>query len=485
MMKYPKLSLLLMLSALYSAHAETKPLRPNILFFLVDDMGWQDTSEPFYYDADGQPVMTKLNQQYRTPSMEKLADKGMKFTNAYAMTVCSPTRVSLMTGMNSAHHHVTQYISPEGRDVGGKGSPKWRFHGVDKEDVLLPQLLAKAGYRTIHAGKGHFGSINTFGADPKNLGFEVNIAGCQNGLPGSYIGNYGKGGKRAVPGLEAYHDSGTFLTEALTLEMNKAIEKSVKDKVPFFAYMSHYAVHGPLNLDQRFEKNYPNLKGGDLKYATMIEGMDKSLGDMIAKINALGVGDNTLVVFMSDNGSSKNKNSPPLRSKKGSCYEGGSRVPLLVAWASENREALAQQVLSIQAGSREDDIVTVFDWFPTLLNVAGVTYDHRVDGYDLRPYLKGEDGSHRPQKLTIHFPHRHQSDHFSFYRHGDWKLIVHYLTGKKELFNLADDLGETEDLVNSQPERVLQMSKELAKNLRKMGAQYSLSPEPKSKKNSN
>ncbi len=463
---------LVTMSAILPLFGKAPKQAPNILFFLVDDMGWQDTSEPFFYDADGKEVVTELNRRYRTPNMETLADKGMKFTNAYAMTVCTPTRVSLMTGMNSARHHVTQYVSPEGRDVGGKGSPKWRLHGINEKDITLPRLLSKAGYRTIHAGKGHFGSINTYGADPENLGFDVNIAGCENGLPGSYTGNYGKGGKRAVPGLEAYHGTDTFLTEALTLEMNKAIEKSVQDGVPFFAYMSHYAVHGPLNLDKRFVKHYPQLKGGDLKFATMIEGMDKSLGDIVKKINDLGVGENTLVIFMSDNGSAKNKHSPPLRSKKGSCYEGGSRVPMLVAWAKPDPGKGHQLALPIKEGSREDDLVLVYDWFPTLLGMAGVTCDHDVDGYDLRPYFAGKDGQHRPQQVVMHFPHRHQSDHFSFYRDGDWKLIVHYMTGKKELYHLANDLGETKNLAATQPERVASMSKALAKELNRMGAQY-------------
>lgn len=448
--------------------------RPNILFFLVDDMGWQDCSVPFYHDEHGRPVVTELNRRYRTPQMEKLAASGMKFTNAYAMTVCSPTRVSLMTGKHPARHHVTQYIGPDGNNTGGAGSPDWRKHGLDAKDVLLPRLLSKAGYRTIHVGKGHLGSINRFGAKLENLGFDVVIAGNEIGRPGSYTGNYGQGGRRAVPDLEAFHDSGTHLTEALTLEMGRQIEKSVKEGVPFFAYMAHYAVHGPFQLDRRFEKNYPGLRKQDLNYATMIEGMDKSLGDLLAKINELGVGENTLVVFMSDNGSAKNRHSPPLRDKKGSCYEGGCRVPMLVSWAQANLGNPNQRKIPIPASSREDDLVIVYDWFTTLTALAGVDHGQEVDGYDLSPYLMGQEGEHRPQRMMVHFPHRHQSKHYSSMRDGDWKLIVHYMSGKKELYNLKQDLGEKNNLVDAHPERVERMTRDLAKELERMGAQYSL-----------
>ncbi len=453
--------------------------RPNILVFLVDDMGWQDTSLPFLVDGGGNDITTPLNNRYRTPNMETLATKGMKFTNAYAMPVCTPSRCCLTTGNNSARHHITTWTHPAGNDVGGSASPDWRRFGMDATDITLPHLLSSAGYRSIHVGKAHFGSRSYFGSDPLNIGFDINIGGREIGQPGSYTGNYSNG---YVPGLEEYHDTGTFLTEALTLEMNKAIEDSVNDGVPFFAHMSHYAVHAPFETDVRFSANYPALSGSELAFATMIEGMDKSLGDIIAKINALGVGEDTLVIFMSDNGGDapipNSLSNPivsgnaPLRGKKGMRYEGGIRVPMIAAWASANATNPFQSILDIPADSLETDIVAIFDLFPTLMGVADVSFSHDIDGYDLRPYFAAIPGTHRPQKLTIHFPHDHNNDYFTIHRDGDWKLIYNYLADTTELYDLSSDLSEQTNLAASEPDRRMAMVRAMAQDLDKMGAQF-------------
>ena len=317
------------------------PPRPNVLFFLVDDMGWQDTSEPFLVDTNGVEVVTPLNQRYRTPHMETLADRTMKFTRAYALPVCTPTRATLQTGMNSARHHITNWTHPTGAETGNNGSTgltsptNWRKRGLDATDQTLVQILQAAGYRTIHSGKAHFGSRPYFGSDPHNIGFDVNIAGNEIGHPGSYSGDYGQGGSRPVPGLAEYHNTGTFLTEAITLEMKKAMTESVSNGVPFFAWMAHYAVHAPFHIDPRFSANYPTLSGGALGYATLLEGMDKSLGDLMAHLDSLGIAEDTFVVFLSDNGGDApiaNGNAP-LRGKKGHRHEGGVRVPMMAGWA--------------------------------------------------------------------------------------------------------------------------------------------------------
>ncbi|QQL45859.1 sulfatase [Sulfuriroseicoccus oceanibius] len=462
------------------------PARPNIVLFLVDDMGTQDTSEPFVVDEAGNDVPTAMNQLYRTPAMRSLADQGMKFTNAYAMPVCSPTRCSLMNGQNSVRHHVTNWT---GRDVSPSGggetgfnssashnSPRdWRRMGLDVSQSTLPALLSGAGYRTIHVGKGHFG--NAFSnMDPADCGFDINIGGTQIGQPGSYYGNQNYGsGNMQVPHLEAYHGTSTFLTEALTVEMNKAIEASVRDGVPFFAYMSHYAVHQPYDEDSRFAGNYPGLSGFDRAYATLIEGMDKSLGDIMTKLNELGVAEDTLVIFLSDNGSDNpNKAaSAPLRGYKGTKWEGGSRVPMIVGWAKIDAGNPFQAELSIPVDRYEDDIVTVFDLYPTVLGVAGVGRgDQVVDGYDLREYFKGVPGQHRPQELLIHFPHDHASDYYTFLRQGDYKLIYHYVDDRYELYHLGDDLGETVNLAAAEPERVVRMARRMAQMLNEHGAQW-------------
>lgn len=454
------------------------PPRPNIVFFLVDDMGTQDTSEPFYYE-NGNPVITPLNQRYITPSMEALADRGMKFTHAYAMSVCTPTRMCLMTGMNSARHHVTNWTNPGGTNNDSNSTPShnspanWRSRGMDENDITLAQLLQQVGYRTILSGKAHFGGAPYFGSDPHKAGFDVNIAGNEIGHPGSYTGDYGQSTSRPVPGLEPYHNTGTFLTEAVTLEINQAIETAVQDDVPFFAYMTHYAVHAPFMEDTRFSANYPGLSGNALKFATMIEGMDKSLGDILAQLDALGVAEDTLVVFMGDNGSDApiSNNSAPLRGKKGNRWEGGIREACMAAWAEPNPTNTFQAGLPIPTNSVCHEVVGVFDWYPTLLGVAGVPFSHEVDGYDLHPSLAGLPGE-RPQEMMVHFPHDHNSDYFTTLRQGDWKLHYLYPTDTFELYHLATDVGEATNLASADPDRVMAMARRMARLLDDHGAQW-------------
>ena len=197
---------------------EAQAAPPNIVVFLVDDMGVMDTSVPFLTDEAGEPKRYPLNDFYRTPNMERLADRGIRFNHFYAMSVCSPTRVSIMTGQNAARHRTTNWINPDQNNRGPFGPPEWDWRGLDRSDVTLPRLLQAAGYRTIHVGKGHFGPRTSEGAEPKNLGFDVNVAGCSIGAPASYYGmkNYGNGPKKAshaVPHLQRYHGTETFLTE--------------------------------------------------------------------------------------------------------------------------------------------------------------------------------------------------------------------------------------------------------------------------------
>ena len=206
----------LFLATLFLACAPLQAGQPNILLFLVDDMGVMDTSVPFLTDDAGRPVAHPLNKWYRTPGMERLAAQGLRYSQFYANSVCSPTRVTLMTGQSSARHTTTQYIKPESKNTGSNGPRAWNWKGLTKDSTTLPGLLSEAGYRTIHCGKAHFAPKGAEGQDPRVFGFDVNIAGCAYGLPGSYYGtkNFGAGGKRAVPGLEQYHGKDIFLTEA-------------------------------------------------------------------------------------------------------------------------------------------------------------------------------------------------------------------------------------------------------------------------------
>jgi hypothetical protein len=279
--------------------------RPNIIFFLVDDMGWQDTSVPFWNKT------TPFNQHFRTPNMERLAKQGRRFTQAYACAVCSPTRTSIMTGQNAARHRVTNWTLYEDRETSGKTPnllpPRnWKKQGLQPGNApTLPQVLRdQLGYRTIHAGKAHWGAYDTQGSDPLTLGFDVNIAGHAAGGPGHYHGekNYGNaepGGRTrpwGIPGLEAYHGSDIHLTEVLTLEAKKAISDSVADQKPFYLYMAHYAVHAPIQPHEAYMSNYRGKKysgtqisipENEARYASMVEGMDASLGDLMRQVESL------------------------------------------------------------------------------------------------------------------------------------------------------------------------------------------------------
>ncbi|MEZ6087418.1 MAG: sulfatase-like hydrolase/transferase [Pirellulaceae bacterium] len=241
--------------------------RPNIMVFLVDDMGMMDTSVPFLTDEQGNAQVYPLNEYYRTPAMERLAKQGTRFNQFYAMSVCSPTRVSIMTGQNAARHRVTNWINPRSNNAGKFGAPQWNWAGLRSSDITLPGILRNAGYQTIHVGKGHFAPEDHEGANPANLGFQKNIAGASFGAPGSYYGtkNYGHGTKRshhAVPGLEKYHGTETFLTEALTIEAKRAISDTVEQNKPFYLYFAHYAVHARLIRTTGSRQIIPTLETG-------------------------------------------------------------------------------------------------------------------------------------------------------------------------------------------------------------------------------
>ena len=462
--------------------------RPNILFFLVDDMGIGDTSVPFLY-RDGKAQKIPLNDLYRTPNMEKLAASGRLFTNAYAYSVCSPTRISLMTGQAASRHRVTTWTHPKESSVDTglvktaniKSPAGWRVTGIDSSLPLLPRLLQQAGYRTLFAGKAHFGPDDTPSGDPTNLGFDLNIAGFGGGGPGSYWGKYNYSANHRtgahvwdVPGLEKYHGTDTFLSEAITLEMSQAIADSVNAKEPFFAYMSHYAVHAPwLYPDARFSDNYPQLRGQANAFATLVEGMDKSLGDLIQKLHDLGVAEETLVIFFSDNGSAWSVDGP-YRDKKGSRFEGGIRVPLIVSWAKPDPKSPLQRQLAIPANSVEHDVVSCVDMMPTMLSIAGVSVPSGavMDGHDISPYFTGTPGPHRPQEFLTHFPHRHRNTLFSTYRQSHWKIIYRYASEEWELYHLEDDPFERTNLVKERPQLALSLAKQLVQQLDSQHAMY-------------
>lgn len=485
------------LAAVVAAFATmaAEPARPNIVFFLVDDMGWQDTSVEFH------TARTPFNDFFRTPGMERLARNGVRFTQAYACAVCTPTRVSWLTGRNAARHHVTNWTLKG--DTSSSSTvllpPRWKTEGLQPGDApTAAGLLRAAGYRTIHVGKAHWGAVGTPGSDPRNLGFDVNIAGHAAGAPESYQGmdRYGEGkpGKEvwAVPGLERYKGTDTHLTDALTLEACREVERAVKElHQPFFLYLSHYAVHSPLQPHRPYDAHYRGLPvaESEVLYASMVEGMDASLGRVLDKLGELGVGASTIVVFYTDNGgvshairgknilgTGKDTHNQPLREGKGSAYEGGIRVPAIVGWAEVQPGHPLQRAIPVRAGARCARPVIVEDLFPTFLRWAGAPLpgDSPVDGEDLTPWLADPTATMRRSALVWHFPNvwtpypvgsRVGYQPHSVIREGDWKAIYFYETERWELYNPAQDLGEANDLASAEPARLAELARHLRERL--------------------
>ena len=366
---------------------------------------------------------------------------------------------------------------------------EWNWKGIGKDQITLPRLMSQSGYTTIHIGKAHFGPFDSDGSDPRNVGFDINIAGNAIGRPTTYYGekDYGKGTLRAVPDLDAYHGSKTFLTEALTLEANKVLTK-VKDK-PFLLHMSHYAVHAPFDSDPRFAKNYAQSSHSKQwkAFATLIEGMDKSLGDILDHLESIGEAENTLVFFLGDNGTDAplgGQNdiacAAPLRGRKGSHFEGGMRAPLIVAWAKPNPDSPMQKAYPIKQDTLNNDMVTICDLMPTILDLTGIKppASYKIDGQDLKKDLQGT-ATASTRSFLMHFPHPHRSSDFTTYFEGDWKITYHYKRqkGKQiELFNLKTDPSESNNLSKSKPERSDQMLNSMIEALDDSNAQYAKHP---------
>ena len=465
-MKRAILLVLVLATCGYLAAAPAPRTRPNIVCILIDDMGW----------ADGGCFGSKF---YQTPQLDALAAAGMRFTQAYAAgAVCSPTRAALMTGKYPARLHLTDWIPGEGAPQNSRFKiPDWQQH-LPLEETTLAEALKKLGYRTAHLGKWHLGGEEFF---PEHQGFDTNIGGSDKGQPGSYFWPYGATNNAwRVPGLaERGGQSGEYLTDQLTDEAVRFIEAN-QDK-PFYLSFCHYAVHEPLQGKPELIHQAADRPGADGQsntvYAAMLRSVDESVGRIVKKLDALHLADRTLIVFTSDNGGAVHFGQPPatsnfpLRDGKGSAYEGGLRVPLLVKLPGVTR-----------AGSVCDTPVITMDCFPTLLEVAGADKSASrtaVDGVSLVPLLRGEKTWPHPE-LFWHYPHYLNDGKVSPYsvaRVGDWKLIHFYEAGREELYNLAADISEKNDLVAANSAKRKELGARLDAWLKKVGAQM---PQPKS-----
>lgn len=468
--------------------------RPNIILFMVDDMGWQDTSVPFWSER------TPYNRLFETPAMERLASMGTLFTQAYASSISSPSRCSLLTGCNAARHCVTNWTLERDKSTDHESPtlqrPEWNVNGILQSGEVdrtfratsFVELLRRSGYHTIHCGKAHFGAIDTPGEDPHHFGFEVNIAGHAAGGPASYLGEQNYGNRTdgapqslfATPGLEKYWGTETFLSEALTREALHALDKARRYGQPFFLYMAHYAVHVPVDRDARFFAKYKErgLSDREAAYAALVEGMDKSLGDLLDWLERNDELQNTIILFMSDNGGlaaegtrdgALHTQNAPLNSGKGSAYEGGIREPMLVYWPGVTR-----------GGERCDDYLLIEDFYPTILEMAGIRRYRTVqpiDGRSFVPLLTGR-GPNPARGRSLYWncpnvwgPTGPGIGPTCTIRRGDWKLVYYYEDGRRELFNIRRDIGEREELSASEPRRVRELSRRLGRFLRRVGAQ--------------
>lgn len=490
--------------------AHQNPDQPNIILFMVDDMGWTDTSVQF---ADER---VPANDFFRTPNMEKMVKKGIKFTHAYAHAVCSPSRISLMTGQSPVRHHSTNWLMLANSDAqNGKWGPNtspvnWRTEGIQSTDVTLAKELKDAGYYTIHVGKAHFAALNTSGADPKNLGFDVNVAGSAAGAPASYLGekNFGNdmpikdGYPQGVVGLKEFHGKDVHLTDVLTKRAKEEIGKSLDSGKPFFLNIAHYAVHTPIEPHKRFMQNYQNkmYKNTDIRipdvearYASMVEGMDDSLGEIMKYLEKEDIAKNTLVIFTSDNGglsghtrettamgTELNTHNYPLKAGKGSAYEGGSRVPYIVSWAQPDSSNSMQKALPIKLNSVSEEPIIIEDLFPTILDVAKaepkLPKGYVIDGVDTTTFWVDPTATDvRP--IVTHYPHiwgphgpgyePHSTLHM-----GDYKVIYFYNSHTWEMYNLKNDIGETTNLAKTNSKKLGELANLLKSELRAKDVQW-------------
>ena len=463
--------------------------RPNVVLFLVDDMGWMDTT------VNG-------SQYYSTPNMERLAKRAMRFTAAYAQPLCSPTRASILTGQSPLHHGISTpagHSPPRVRELRAQAPPNQPFvypitqTFLDPAQYTLAEALRDTGYRTGHFGKWHLGLTQPHW--PEQQGFEVAFHAEPSAGPPSYFSPYGvkptgTPGKKACVGTITDGPPGEYIADRLTDEALKFITAN-RDR-PFFLNLWHYNVHGPWGFKTNYADAFvgrkdPRGKQGNPIMAAMLQSTDESLGRLLDKLDELKLTEKTIFVFFSDNGGNnfsnaadperqeKKKRKPPtsdllkswrkyagnlpptsndpLRAGKGTLYEGGTRVPLMIAWPGV-----------VQPGSTNATLVHAYDLYPTLLEALGLTPNpkQKFDGISFMSALK-QTGPLAREGVFNYFPHSLDNIPPAVtVRSGDWKLFHFFETNDEhpfafELYNLKDDIGETKNLAAQVPDKVRQL----------------------------
>lgn len=433
--------------------------RPNIVLFFIDDLGWRDVG---FMGSDF----------YETPHIDQLAQESMRFSSAYAAAPnCAPSRACLMSGQYTPRHGIYTVGDPaRGNDRYRKLIPAKNNVVLADRFVTIAETLSKAGYQCASIGKWHLGKT------PRSQGFQVNVAGNQSGSPrGGYFSPYRN------PQL-TNGDPGEYLTDRLTDEACTFIKDNVK--TPFFLYLTHYAVHTPLQAREEYKAHFQSKPPGKLHqhstYAAMVKSMDDSIGRVLKTLKAQQLDQNTVIVFTSDNGGyGPATTMQPLRGSKGMLYEGGIRVPLLIKWPGVT-----------QAGSSSEEPVINLDLYPTFLDMTSVPVpqDYALDGKSLVSLLKDPQSRLKKRALFWHFPaylqkyqgmqQRFRTTPVSVIRQGDWKLLEYFEDGHRELYNTRSDIGETMNLLESQPETAAALTRELHRWQEEVKAAIPSEPNP-------
>lgn len=404
--------------------------RPNLVFIVTDDLGINDLA------CDGR-------REHRTPHLDRLAASGTRFTSAYcAQPICSPSRAAILTGRHPARLHLTTFLPGRPDCASQKLLHPPMLQQLPLEEVTLAEVLKAAGYATACIGKWHLGGA---GFSPLQQGFDVYYAGRAVTEPSETEGGKGEYDltRQAIQFIEAHRGK------------------------PFFLYLAHNSPHIPYSARPALVAR--NQGALEPVYAAVIETLDDTVGLLLDRLEALGLATNTLVIFTSDNGGLHVPegrhpiitHNTPFRAGKGFLYEGGIRVPLLVRWPGR-----------VPGGRVVSDPMVNTDWLPTLLELVGLPVPAGLDGVSLAALLTGRGAAPR-RSLFWHFPHytNQGSAPAGAVRDGDWKLIEHYEDGRLELFNLAQDMGETTDLAPRYPDRVNQLRARLASWRQTVGAQ--------------
>ncbi|MBL9123954.1 MAG: sulfatase [Planctomycetaceae bacterium] len=465
-MRSGTIALAVLCVALSPLMLQAQPNRPNIILVLADDLGWADLA---CYGAD----------LHETPHLDRLARASLRFTHAYAPApVCTPTRAAILTGKHPARLHMTIWREAAAHPPGDRQLLPPVVRGdLAFQETTLAEALAAQGYLTAHVGKWHLGDASGF---PEAHGFEFHVGGNHWGAPATHFFPFrgeGFGEKRYVPGLP-WGKPGDYLADRLTDVAVDVIQRA--GERPFFLNLWHYGVHTPIEAPADAIAHFagkltPALQHQNAKYAAMVKNLDDNVGRLLAAVDQAGIADRTILVFASDNGGYVNPwsrepgvpvtSNHPLRSGKGSLYEGGLRVPLIVR---------APGVTG--AGTTCDRPVVLTDLYRTLLELAGgapaLDAAQQADGRSIVGLLREPQSAAPREVLYWHYPHYYPTNTpSSAIRRGDWKLIEYYEDDRAELYNLAADQGEAHDLTAQQPDQVAALRTELRQWLAEVGAQ--------------